>query len=189
VAAPAPEVTVAAPAPLVDTGLAALTAGLEPELPSLADLEAGAAAMAGGPPPRVLRKSKPYYPRAARWQGIEGHVTLSYRLDAGGAPVALEVIEAEPAGQFEQAAVEAFERWRFDPEHAGNGRWTQTFEFSLGDDAGRCEVKLGSRICRRPPAASSTVSGGGEPVPGQLRFDQERLQHGFTRKGVTLRME
>jgi bla regulator protein blaR1 len=193
VVAPAPELAATAPEPLVSAGLASLGSELAPALPALAAVDAAEATATAGTsqaaPPRVVRKSKPYYPRSARWQGIEGYVTLSYRLDASGAPVAVAVTAAEPAGQFEDAALSAFERWRFDPQSAGTETWTQTFEFNLGEDAGRCEAKLGSRICRRPVAAASIVSGGGESEPGQHSFDRDRLQHGFTRKGVTLRME
>jgi bla regulator protein BlaR1 len=188
VAAPAPELRVAAPEPLISVGLPAAS-GVALAARPIPQTDATVPAGSSGEPPRAVRRSQPYYPRAARWQGIEGHVTLAYRLDASGSPVAVSVIDAEPAGQFEDAALSAFARWRFDPDSAGSGRWTQTFEFSLGEDAGRCEVKLGSRICRRPLAAAATTTVDGEPAIGQPGFDRERLQHSFTRKGVTLRME
>jgi TonB family protein len=193
---PAPALTAPAPEPLVGTALAALvadpvpTASLAVPAPAAVTVPpADPVADSGSTPPRAVRRSKPYYPRAARWQGIEGHVTLGYRLDASGAPVSVSVIASEPAGQFEQAALAAFERWRFDAVGAGDGSWTQTFEFNLGDEAGRCEVKLGSRICRRPVGAASTTTGGGALDPDTDRIDGDRLQQSFTRKGATLRME
>jgi bla regulator protein BlaR1 len=179
----------APPSPLVNTELPPPAPLPTATLPTVAGptSDAAGAMTTGAKPPRAVRRSEPYYPRNARWQGVEGHVTLSYQLDASGAPVEVRVIEAEPVGQFERAALAAFDRWRFEPAGAGDHRWSQTFEFSLRDDDGRCQPTIGSRICRR--AVSATDSLGSSADNGAQRFQRDRIQYGFTRQGATLRVD
>lgn len=112
---------------------------------------AQATTSAAAPTPRVLRRVQPAYPRVARLQGLEGSVELAFSVDARGQPVAVEVVAASPpASAFEQAALEAFRRWRFAvPEGAVAGtRHRQIFDFSLGPDGGRCVTPIGTRICQ-----------------------------------------
>jgi bla regulator protein BlaR1 len=96
--------------------------------------------------PRVLRRVAPEYPRSARWDGVEGSVTLAYRIDADGSPRDIRVIAATPAGLFEQATTQALRRWRFEP--GGQGEYQQSFDFLLGRSDDRCEPQIGTRICR-----------------------------------------
>ncbi|MCH8479184.1 MAG: TonB family protein, partial [Wenzhouxiangella sp.] len=48
-------------------------------------------------------------------QGIEGYVDLSFVIDQEGRVQAINIINAEPAGVFETAVVNAFSRWRYAP--------------------------------------------------------------------------
>ena len=57
----------------------------------------------------------PDYPPAAKAAGIEGYVTVRYDVSAGGTVVNLRVVEAEPAGVFDEAARAAIGQWRFRP--------------------------------------------------------------------------
>nr|WP_284710904.1 energy transducer TonB [Desulfovibrio aminophilus] len=66
-------------------------------------------------PPRLLRRIDPRYPEAARRQGVHGKVVLKFLVGADGRVRDIEVVEAEPPGAFEQAAVEAVSRWEFSP--------------------------------------------------------------------------
>lgn len=95
--------------------------------------------------PRVMRQVQPTYPRDARLDGIEGSVTLAYRVDADGYPREIRVVSANPAGPFEKATIDALERWRFAPGDAGE--FQQSFDFLLGTDE-RCAPRIGTRICR-----------------------------------------
>lgn len=65
--------------------------------------------------PRVLRPFTPTYPFDAQRKGIEGRVTLRFVVDENGQVQNPEVIEAEPAGVFEQAALAAIVKYKFDP--------------------------------------------------------------------------
>ena len=62
-----------------------------------------------------LRSEPPDYPASALAQGISGVVTLEFRVDAGGEPRDLHVVEATPPGVFDQAAINAVKHWRFAP--------------------------------------------------------------------------
>lgn len=131
---------------------AQITAGLPEASASdtaLATTTAPAATREGSLAPLATRA--PAYPRAARLQGVEGSVVLEFSLDAGGQPVGVSILSAQPRGVFERAARDAIAAWRFPagavgPEH----RLTQTFDFRLGardSDAEACEQRTGSRLC------------------------------------------
>ncbi|MEA3588006.1 M56 family metallopeptidase [Pseudidiomarina sp. 1APP75-27a] len=63
----------------------------------------------------------PQYPAAAAKQGLEGKVALRFSITAAGETDAIEVINAEPEGVFDSAAVRALEKWRYHPRFAGDG--------------------------------------------------------------------
>jgi periplasmic protein TonB len=65
--------------------------------------------------PRVLRPFIPTYPADAQRKGIEGKVVLRFVVDENGQVQDPEIVKAEPAGVFEQAALEAIVKYRFDP--------------------------------------------------------------------------
>ena len=80
----------------------------------------------------------PVYPPDARSAGIEGQVTVRYDVSVQGTVVNLRVVEAEPGGVFDQAALEAVAQWRFRPPVV-DGRnvalrdRVSTLEFLLGE--------------------------------------------------------
>lgn len=57
----------------------------------------------------------PQYPPGALMRGIRGHVTVSFVVDGNGLVEQVDVLEADPEGVFEEAAVQAVQRWRFRP--------------------------------------------------------------------------
>lgn len=63
----------------------------------------------------------PSYPREAAEQGIEGQVSLRFTITDDGKVTDIEVVDAEPAGTFDTAAVAALQKWRYDPSFAGSG--------------------------------------------------------------------
>lgn len=83
----------------------------------------------------------PTYPPAAKAAGIEGYVTVRYDVSAQGTVVNLRVVEAEPVGVFDAAALAAIGQWRFRPPTV-DGRSvelrdrvsTLRFELEQGDD-------------------------------------------------------
>ncbi|MCK9488058.1 MAG: M56 family metallopeptidase [Xanthomonadales bacterium] len=97
--------------------------------------------------PELLHMVHPSYPRAARRAGTEGSVELSYRIDSRGEAVDIRVLASEPAGEFDSTAIAALSRWQFAADSEG-GNYRQIFDFNLGQDAERCPITTGSRICR-----------------------------------------
>ena len=63
-----------------------------------------------------MRTEAPRYPREALANRISGKVVLAIDVDAQGMPLAVEVEQSEPAGVFDQAAIDAAMKWRFAPE-------------------------------------------------------------------------
>jgi TonB family protein len=57
----------------------------------------------------------PAYPKDALAQNVSGKVVLEIDVDAKGNPVAVTVVESEPAGVFDQASIEAARKWKFQP--------------------------------------------------------------------------
>ena len=57
----------------------------------------------------------PVYPARARARGIEGWVDLEFFVDAEGRPYAITVTDAEPAGEFDTAALEAAAGYLYVP--------------------------------------------------------------------------
>ncbi len=58
-------------------------------------------------------KLQPEYPTRALSRGIQGHVDLAFDITATGATHNIRVIEAEPEGVFERAAIRALEKWKY----------------------------------------------------------------------------
>ena len=58
---------------------------------------------------------EPSFPRRLANRGKSGWVAVSFRVDLFGKTRDIEVVESEPQGLFEQAAVTAVEKWRFEP--------------------------------------------------------------------------
>lgn len=64
----------------------------------------------------LLRRSvKPNYPESALRRGTEGWVDLIFTVRTDGSIGDVSVTGAEPAGIFEQSAMSALRRWRYEP--------------------------------------------------------------------------
>lgn len=65
--------------------------------------------------PRVISSITPRYPDLARQKGQEGSLKLMVKIDDLGQVRDVEVVEAQPPGVFDDAALEAFRNARFQP--------------------------------------------------------------------------
>ena len=65
--------------------------------------------------PRVIRQIDPQYPFLAKRNNIEGKVVLRFIVDVNGDVVEPEVSESEPEGVFDQAAIDAILKFKFQP--------------------------------------------------------------------------
>jgi len=61
-------------------------------------------------------KVAPIYPRSAAQRGIEGFVILEFTVDETGAVVDPVVINAEPPGIFDRAAIDAAKKFKYKPK-------------------------------------------------------------------------
>ena len=57
----------------------------------------------------------PKYPRAAHRRNVTGSVDVTFTITTDGRIRDLSVIESEPGETFDQAAMDAVEKWRFEP--------------------------------------------------------------------------
>ncbi|MGH8084306.1 MAG: TonB family protein [Lysobacter sp.] len=88
-----------------------------PPAPRIPPAPAPSASPPPPPPPPAL--PPPAYPAAAVAQKISGVVVLMIDIDARGRPMDIAVERSEPAGVFDQAAVDAAWKWTFTPEIEG----------------------------------------------------------------------
>lgn len=65
--------------------------------------------------PQLVGRVNPVYPYAARQKNLEGVVVVRFLVDVEGRVTKASVVEANPAQVFEQAALEAVSKWRFQP--------------------------------------------------------------------------
>jgi len=66
-------------------------------------------------PPRKVVQTTPVYPYKARQRNIEGFVKVKLLVRADGSVGDVSVLDAQPQGLFEEAALKAVPSWRFQP--------------------------------------------------------------------------
>lgn len=65
--------------------------------------------------PRASYRPPLKYPDFARKRGLNGHVLLNLLVDKTGAVEDVRLLKSEPAGVFDQVALESVREWSFDP--------------------------------------------------------------------------
>lgn len=95
------------------------------------------AACASSSPPLFVSGADMVYPPGAKAEGIEGYVVIRYDVTAQGMVVNAEVVEAEPEGVFEEAALASIVHWRFRAATLGGkpvetSGLVSTLRFKLG---------------------------------------------------------
>ena len=92
-------------------------AGIVPLADTGAELAEAATIGAGSDRDVVpLVRVDPDYPPRARQRGIEGYVDLEFTIGPTGAVENPRVIGANPTGVFDEAALRAVRRWRYNPK-------------------------------------------------------------------------
>jgi protein TonB len=66
-----------------------------------------------------LVRINPDYPPRAQQRGIEGYVIVQFTITATGTVKDAIVVEAMPRGMFDDAALKAIARWRYNPKVEG----------------------------------------------------------------------
>lgn len=87
-------------------------------------------------PPRVLKRTPLNYPARAKAKDLEGYVVLSLFISASGRVEDARVLESDPPGVFDSAAIRAVKSWVFTPARydgkAVDSWANQTIRFELG---------------------------------------------------------
>lgn len=94
---------------------------------------------AGGPVQasslEATRRLPPRYPSSAKMRRQEGFVKLAFTVTENGGVTDVEVLEADPEGVFDRAALQAIKGWQFEPVERDGAvtsvRAVQTFDFYL----------------------------------------------------------
>ena len=84
--------------------------------------------------PEAVENPTPVYPKRALRLRQEGRVLLSIDVDAAGFVRRVELLESSGHDLLDEAALEAFYRWRFAPRHEGEPevrRFRKPFRFTL----------------------------------------------------------
>lgn len=76
---------------------------------------ADAAPMRVAPALRLVQDAQPRYPARALDRRLDGRVELMFTVRPDGSIADLRIVDARPAGVFDQAALQAARRWRFAP--------------------------------------------------------------------------
>jgi protein TonB len=63
-----------------------------------------------------LVRINPDYPPRAQTRGIEGYVIVQFTITATGTVKDAIIVEAQPKGMFDDAALKAIARWRYNPK-------------------------------------------------------------------------
>ena len=88
-------------------------------------------------------KVVPQYPAAARVQGVEGRVELTFTVNSSGAVESPTVTASSPPGVFDQAALAAVSRWRYtaSAEDAQPRSVSEVLVFALDGGAGSARAR------------------------------------------------
>ncbi len=128
--APAP---VAAPQPSQAQQAAALAAQQQAAAEAArkkAEAEAAAAAAAQVAPPKRIKTVPPVPPKSAADRGINGWVVVSFTIMQNGLIGDAKVVESQPKGIFDEAAIQAVSQWRYEPPLRADGK-PATFETKI----------------------------------------------------------
>lgn len=94
-----------------------------------------AAAVVAAPAPKLLSAPPPRYPLVALRRKIEGNVTVAFTIQPDGSVSTPRVVSADPPGLFEEAALVAAARWRFERPPAAVAA-SRVVQFRLGSSEG-----------------------------------------------------
>jgi len=65
--------------------------------------------------PKILSRPPLEYPASALKDGIKGYVIINILIDKDGSVELAKILEAQPSGTFDTAALNAVRSWRFSP--------------------------------------------------------------------------
>lgn len=135
------------PEPAPDLGGGGVSTADAPSVAPPAPATGAGPEVSGG---RMIVGIAPEFPYGARRRGVTGLVTARISVDASGRTTGVEIVHADPPGEFERSVLRATRNWRFTP-YLEDGvpvarEIVQQFEFAAPKAA--CTPVTGSRLCR-----------------------------------------
>jgi TonB family protein len=88
-------------------------------------LTSGAAPLSRAVPLYKIHDADPQYPQAAMKDRLRGSVEVQFTVRPDGSTAEFAIISAQPAGIFEQSAIDAVRKWRYAPPTLPDGQQTQ----------------------------------------------------------------
>lgn len=92
---------------------------------------ASVAGPASAEEPKAIKIVAPEYPRGAERRKIEGFVVIQFAVQADGTTLNPTVVEAEPTGVFDAAAIKAVEDWKYEQSEGGLESVQKKLRFQL----------------------------------------------------------
>jgi periplasmic protein TonB len=91
---------------------------IAPTIEAKANVRANVSLGAGGTDRDTvpLVRIEPDYPMKARQRGIEGWAVVQFTITPAGTIKDAKVVQAQPPGFFEEAAINAVNRWKYNPK-------------------------------------------------------------------------
>ncbi|HEX2586312.1 MAG TPA: energy transducer TonB, partial [Steroidobacteraceae bacterium] len=83
---------------------------------------AASAAAAQVTPPKRIKTVPPAMPKAAADKGIKGYAVVQFTIMQNGLVNDVKVVEAQPKGVFDDAAIQAVSQWRYEPPVRADGK-------------------------------------------------------------------
>ena len=92
-------------------------------------------------PPEILSAGGLVYPVEAKDKKVEGYVRVAYDVSVDGSVTNVRVVDSNPPGVFDEAAVAAVHGWRFHPAIGSDGKpvvkeLVSRVNFKLGESEG-----------------------------------------------------
>ena len=81
--------------------------------------------------PAVVKMVAPEYPRGAERRKIEGTVLVEFTIQPDGSTLNPTVLEADPAGVFDAAAIKAIQKWKYESSGAETPGVQKKLRFKL----------------------------------------------------------
>jgi TonB family protein len=115
----------------------------------------------------ALIEVSPAYPPEALQSGVEGYVEIRFDVDLNGRVTSPEVVASEPAGIFDQAALDAIRQWRYTIPADEPQTVTERITFNPNQGV----LSLRPRRESAPEPAASARPARNSCIQEQTRFD------------------
>lgn len=113
-----------------------------------------------GAVPHPIKTTPPKYPTRLAERGIEGWVLLEFFVEIDGSVTEIEVLDSDPPGAFERAAIAAVRTWKYQPAQLGGKPQRMSTQLVL-----TFELEGGSGRSGNPGRSSKS---------GRLSYDVDR---------------